>query len=144
MEIRSASHSDYNDIIGLLQQLNPDDAELDGIKGAEIFDSIMDNADLTLVVAEINNKIVSTCYLNVIPNLTRSGKPYALIENVVTDVAHRGQGIGTQVLEEAVREAFSRGCYKVMLLSGRDAGVHTFYEQCGFDKQLKTAFIRKS
>jgi len=49
---------------------------------------------LHLFVLEVNCSIVATTYLNVIPNITRSTSPYALIENVVVEESLRGTGLG--------------------------------------------------
>jgi GNAT superfamily N-acetyltransferase len=54
----------------------------------------------------------SSCTLVVIPNLTRSGQPYGLIENVVTHSTYRGRGFGKHILQEG-RSAWKADCYKV-------------------------------
>ncbi|MDR1996053.1 GNAT family N-acetyltransferase [Azonexus sp.] len=88
--------------------------------------------------------LVTSCTLTVIPNLTRACRPYGVIENVVTHAAHRGQGWGKAVLAHALGEAWRQHCYKVMLLTGRkDEGTLRFYEQAGFDRHGKQAFVAK-
>jgi GNAT superfamily N-acetyltransferase len=88
--------------------------------------------------------LVTSCTLTVIPNLTRSCRPYGVIENVVTHAAHRGHGWGKAVLSHALGEAWRQRCYKVMLLTGRkDEGTLRFYEQAGFDRHGKQAFVAK-
>ena len=83
---------------------------------------------------------VATCTLIVIPNLTRGGSAYGLIENVVTDTGHRQRGFGRAMLAEAAASAWRSGCYKVMLLTGsKDPATLGFYERAGF-KQDKTGF----
>ena len=95
-------------------------------------------------MAEIEGDILGTCYLNIMPNLTAGGRPYAVIENVVTDVSHRNKGIGKAVLNWATSMAWRNNCYKVMLMSGRaDESVHQFYRSCGFDADEKQAYIRR-
>ena len=74
--------------------------------------------------------LVSTCYLNITQNLSRNLRPYALIENVVTLAEHRQRGYGTAVLQVAMEEARSRGCYKVMLMTGsKRESTLRFYEK---------------
>jgi len=72
-------------------------------------------------------------------------RPYALIENVVSAISHRGQGYGKAVVLHAIDAAWQAGCYKAMLLTGRtDPAIHKFYEACGF-VQNKTGFqVRRS
>ncbi|MCG8545658.1 MAG: GNAT family N-acetyltransferase, partial [Alphaproteobacteria bacterium] len=83
---------------------------------------------------------VTSCTLIVIPNLTRGGAPYALIENVVTHPDHRKRGYGRAVLTEAIAAAWRHGCYKVMLLTGpRRPATLKFYADVGFE-QTKTGF----
>ena len=88
--------------------------------------------------------MVSSCALNVIPNLTRSCKPYGVIENVVTHSEHGQRGYGTAILNHALAYAWSIECYKVMLMTGRkDEATLRFYELVGFDRHSKQAFIAK-
>lgn len=75
-----------------------------------------------------------------IPNLTRGGKPYALIENVVTHANHRGAGFGRMALNAAVERAWEADCYKVMLMTGsKQPSTLAFYKAAGFE-QSKTGF----
>jgi GNAT superfamily N-acetyltransferase len=88
--------------------------------------------------------LVSSCTITVIPNLTRRCKPYGVIENVVTHANHRNQGYGKAILAHALSHAWSVGCYKVMLLTGRkDEATFRFYESAGFDRYAKQAFQAK-
>jgi GNAT superfamily N-acetyltransferase len=82
--------------------------------------------------------------LTIIPNLTRGAQPYGVIENVVTHPDFRRQGIGTRILQAALASAWERGCYKVMLMTGRkDEATLRFYQQAGFEAGVKTAFVAK-
>ena len=73
-----------------------------------IWDSIMKDKNHHIIVKVIDDKIVASCVCVIIPNLTRGIRPYAFIENVVTDKAYRGKGYATECLnfakEIAVRE----------------------------------------
>jgi GNAT superfamily N-acetyltransferase len=92
----------------------------------------------------VEQTLVSSCALSVIPNLTRGCKPYGLIENVVTHSNHRNQGYGKALLAHTLAYAWSVGCYKVMLLTGRkDPATFQFYESAGFNRHEKQAFIAK-
>ena len=70
-------------------------------------------------------------------------RTYALIENVVTHAEHRGRGCAGACLDYARDLARAAGCYKLMLLTGaKDAQTLHFYEQAGYNRQDKTAFIQ--
>jgi GNAT superfamily N-acetyltransferase len=92
----------------------------------------------------VSGELVSCCTIMVIPNLTRGGRPYGLIENVVTHQEHRGHGYGKAMLTQALEFGWSHSCYKVMQMTGRkDDVTHYFYESAGFDSQSKKAFVVK-
>ena len=92
----------------------------------------------------VEGKLVSSCTIAIVPNLTRGCRPYGVIENVVTLAGFRRQGYGQAVLEHALLWAWKKNCYKVMLLTGRqDKGTLAFYEKAGFDKKAKQAFLAK-
>ena len=88
--------------------------------------------------------LVASCTLTIIPNLTRACRPYGVIENVVTHSAHRNQGWGHALLQHTLAHAWRERCYKVMLMTGRkDENTLRFYEQAGFDRHGKQAFVAK-
>ncbi|MEX0310682.1 MAG: GNAT family N-acetyltransferase [Tateyamaria sp.] len=76
--------------------------------------------------------LVAMATLHVLPNVTQGGRPYALIENVVTHAGHRGTGMGRRVMDAAISAAWDADCYKIMLLTGRTAKARGFYEKLGF------------
>lgn len=145
MDVREAAEHDYEAVMRLLSQLNPADPQPERSVGESVYTRIIDSDYLTLVVAEMDSRVVGTCYLNVIPNLTRTAAPYALVENVVTDEDHRGRGVGKAVVSYAVSLAWAAGCYKVMLMTGRGSeAVFRFYRECGFSGEEKRAFIQRA
>lgn len=142
MKIRNAEADDYNDIVALMKQLNPKDNSDFGAPTLATYKEILASDYFSIVVIEIDNRVVSTCYLNHIPNLTWSGAPYAFIENVVTDVKFRRQGLGTHCIKQAIGISVARGCFKVMLMTSQlDEQTLTFYTNCGFSKDSKQAFV---
>lgn len=111
---------------------------------ASVWDAIRRNDSIRYFGVFDGAQLVSSCNITVIPNLTRGCAPYGLIENVVTHRQHRGKGYGKAVLRAALDFAWSRQCYKVMLMTGRlDAGTFSFYEKAGFKRHEKEAFIAK-
>ena len=103
--------------------------------------SLLHHAGTTVFVADLNGLIVGSVTLHILPNMTRNGRPYALIENVITDRNHRKNGVGRLVIEEAITTASAANAYKVMLLTGKhrsDGGAAAFYKKLGFsdDKKL--------
>ena len=78
------------------------------------------------------------------PNLLRSGRQHAFLENVVTHPDFRGRGLGRAVVLAALAAAWEQDCHHVFLQSGRDdPRVHRFYEGCGFEPGLRTAYVAK-
>jgi GNAT superfamily N-acetyltransferase len=142
--LRRAGLDDLDALLALYAQLNPDDPPPARERLAPILQRIVASDDLAIFVATHDDAVVATCYLNVIPNLTRGGAAYAVIENVVVDAALRGGGLGRHVVRFALAQAWRRGCYKVLLQTGsRDPRVHRFYESCGFSATDKTGFVAR-
>lgn len=142
LNIRDAEVDDYQDIVALMKQLNPKDKSDFGAPTFATYCDILKSDYFSIIAIEIDNKVVSTCYLNHIPNLTWSGAPYAFIENVVTDVKYRRQGLGTKCIKHAMDVSVARGCFKVMLMTSQlDEKTLTFYTNCGFSNDSKQAFV---
>ena len=95
----------------------------------------------TVVLGSVGDQVVTTCMLIVVRNLARGGRPFGIIENVVTDSAHRRRGFGTLNLAAADDRAWSMNCYKIVLTTGSTRpSTWEFYERAGLSRGTKTAF----
>jgi GNAT superfamily N-acetyltransferase len=141
---REAGPDDLDDILRLYRQLQPEDPVLHDGSDTAAFGQILRSPGLRLFVLEADGAVAATTYLNIIPNLTRSASPYAVIENVVVDEALRGTGLGKQIMAGTLRAAWDAGCYKAMLQTGsREPATHAFYRACGFSPDAKTAYLAR-
>ena len=139
---RAARPDDFEAVLRLYGQLNPADVRVDGGADRAAFDRILSGDGLTLFVIEQDGRAVATTYLNVIPNITRSARPYAVIENVVVEESLRGTGVGKQIMAATLQAAWDAGCYKAMLMTGsKRESTLGFYRACGFSQDEKTAFV---
>ena len=139
LEIRPLSAQDLPALLALYEHLTgepPFSIE----KAKEVFRSFERYAGSQILMGWFGGQAVASCALVVVPNLTRAGTPYALVENVVTHAGFRKRGFGRAVLKAAVAAAWEAGCYKAMLLAGSKAPeIMRFYEGAGF-AQSKTGF----
>ena len=111
-------------------------------RAEQIWRQTISHHGVTIFVSDAGAKIAATCMLITAPNLLRSGQGHAFLENVVSHPACRGQGYARAVVEAALAKAWASGCYHVLLQSGRkDLRVHRFYERCGFEPGLRTAYV---
>lgn len=142
MEIREIKESELNNLLSLYDHLHVQDDPLPAREIIEeIWSEINSNPNLKYFGVFEDDRLISSCTLSIIPNLTRGCRPYGLIENVVTHIEFRRKDYGKRVLKKALEYAWSKNCYKVMLLSGRkDEGTFRFYESVGFDRTAKQAF----
>ena len=107
------------------------------------WDTVMQNSNHHIIVKEADGKIVASCVCVIIPNLTRSIRPIALIENVVTHADYRGKGYATECLNYAKALAKGENCYKMMLLTGsKEEATLNFYRRAGYNSIDKTAFVQ--
>lgn len=142
--IREALPDDFDAIMRLYRQLHPQDPAIEDGSDRAVFETILAAPGLTLLVLEREGVVVATTYLNIIPNLTRSAAPYAVIENVVVDEPVRGTGLGKQLMAATLQAAWNAGCYKAMLLTGsKTPATHAFYRTCGFSPDAKTAYLAR-
>lgn len=143
MVVREAVGEDYEDVLELMGHLHPGDQKASAAATQSTFNEILNSSSFTITVAVINRNIVGSCYINIVPNLTRLASPYGVIENVVTHPNYRRQGIGKSLVKHALQYAKDQQCYKVMLLTGGDKNVQEFYKSCGMKSGTKTAFIER-
>jgi GNAT superfamily N-acetyltransferase len=145
MLLRHLKLADLDELLALYAHLHDADAPLPERAVVEgIWREVAANPGYRYYGGFVEGSLVSSCTLTIIANLTRGCRPYGVIENVVTHVAHRRRGYAKAVLLEALKDAWAANCYKVMLLTGRkDEATFRFYESVGFDRNGKQAFIAK-
>ncbi|MDD5177925.1 MAG: GNAT family N-acetyltransferase [Candidatus Nanoarchaeia archaeon] len=80
---------------------------------------------------EKDGKEIARAYLYLMYNDLHD-KPFGLLEDVFVEESLRGQGIGTELLNEVLGEARKR-CYKLICTSRYSRPrVHSLYEKLGF------------
>ena len=141
--IREITDRDFDGLMTLYMQLhnNPFPEKDERVLG--IWQEILADRNHHIIVAEEDGRIVSSCVCVIIPNLTRGQRPYAFIENVITDEAYRRRGLAKACLDHAREIAKRENCYKMMLLTGsKQQSTLDFYEKAGYNSHDKTAFIQ--
>ena len=145
MEIREIEENELNELLDLYSHLHSWDDPLPkiGVVSA-IWREIQASPNIKYFGLYVDGRLVSSCTISIIPNLTRGCRPYGVIENVVTHKDFRRKGYGSDILVHALEYAWSRDCYKVMLQTGRkDEATFRFYESVGFDRHEKQAFLAR-
>ena len=150
MIFRNATIDDYSAVLNLYRGFSKIARSVDWPEpgGLEQYRAVLDHPGTSIIIAQRGDEIVAMATLHVLPNMTRGGQPYALIENVITAENHRRKGFGRRVMEETIETAWKAGVYKIMLLIDRNrlhGGVQGFYEKLGFstDEKIGMALFRK-
>ncbi|MBQ9516945.1 MAG: GNAT family N-acetyltransferase [Eubacterium sp.] len=141
--VREIKATELNELLELYIHLHETGVPEDIEKLKDTWETITNDKNHHIIVAEENDKLVSSVVCVIIPNLTRNVRPYAFIENVVTHSDYRKQGYATACLNYARDIAKKENCYKMMLLTGsKDESTLNFYKQAGYNSADKTAFIQ--
>lgn len=141
--VREIAKSDLDALLRLYMQLHNNPMPEKTTELLQIWNTIIQDKNHHVIVAEENGKIVSSCVCVIIPNLTHNQQPYAFVENVITDERYRNKGLATQCLDYAKEIAIKENCYKMMLLTGsKKESTLDFYRKAGYNSDDKTAFIQ--
>ena len=86
-----------------------------------------------VLVAESGGQVVGVCQLMILQHLQQQGGRCAEIESMHVAESHRGKGIGSVLLDDAVERARRAGCYRIQLTSNKvRTDAHRFYARHGF------------
>ncbi|MCI5905440.1 MAG: GNAT family N-acetyltransferase [Oscillospiraceae bacterium] len=141
--IREITPSDLDGLLKLYTQLHGNEIPDKTDDVLMLWNRIISDKEHHIIVAEEDGKIVSSCVCVIVPNLTHSQRPYALVENVVTDENYRSRGLATACLDYAKSIAQKENCYKIMLMTGsKKESTLNFYRRAGYNSSDKTAFIQ--
>lgn len=139
--VRSAAEHDLPEVLNLYLHLHPNDPQLETATAERVWATLLTSSLMTVIVAQAAERLVSSCTLAIVPNLSRGGRSYGVIENVVTHADYRQIGLGRRVLAHALELAWQADCYKVLLATGsKRESTLRFYEEAGFHRGGKTYF----
>jgi GNAT superfamily N-acetyltransferase len=145
VRIRKAAAEDENHIFNLLKQFPVESEGYDWQKGVGTFRRIIENAEFgTVLVAEEAGEILGVITLS-FPTAIRCGGKYSCIEEFIVDTKGRGKGIGGKLINAAIEEAKSRGCYELQVNRPSESG-YTVYMRHGWKdlgKHLNLVFYKK-
>ena len=91
---------------------------------------------LTVYVGELDEELVGTATLLLMPSITQGCEPTAFVEAVVVDHRFRRRGIASTILRRLLADAEVAGVNKVQLLSHKrhaTDGAHDLYLGLGFE-----------
>lgn len=140
--VRRIEQDELGALLDLYRDLSPNDPPLKPEEAQQIFHRLLRSEEIDIWVAVSADVVVATCVAITVPNLTRGGRPFVVVENVVTKREFRNQGIGKALLQHVINLAKERGAYKVMLQTGSsNPATHAFYKGLGFRDNEKVAYV---
>ncbi|MBM3155900.1 MAG: GNAT family N-acetyltransferase [Chloroflexi bacterium] len=139
--IRLATEKDVPRIVELYHELTIAVSHVEQVANPSaedyrrVFQEICADPRHELFVAEDGGRIVGTVILIVVPNLSHSATPWALVENLVVTSGHRRRGTGKMLLEHVIARAREKGCHRIELCSDkRREKAHRLYRSVGFEQ----------
>ena len=140
--IRDAQPRDVGALIRLLRQMDPPEEAPDEAAAQAALDAIDRQPGMRIAVAEAGGAVVGAVMLAVLPNLSHHAQPWAQMENLVVDEAHRRQGVGRALMDWCEETARAAGCYKLQFQSrNHRRESHRFYRRLGY-QALTVGFRR--
>lgn len=136
-EIRTVEKGELEKLLILYAQMRDADSPLpDRLSIQRVWTDICNSHSHHCLGFFEQQALLASCTLLIVPNLTRACRPYAVLENVVTRIDRRRQGIGQALLRRAMKLAWEHDCYKVALMSNdRKSDEENFYAALGFDQR---------
>lgn len=131
IRIRTCTAADFDNVVVLLGQLWPD-TRLDLSTVRSTFERALASRCHLYLCAELDQKVVGFGSLTTKSTLWNEAL-VGYIDGMVVDEGHRGEGIGSQILDHLTAWARDQGCNRIELDSAfRRKEAHVFYERHGF------------
>jgi len=132
-------------LMPLLYQLSPlkeGEKELSLEEMKKHLQSMIDDPNRTIVVMEMDGKLVGTADLSIQPVMFHGCRGCGHIENVVVDKDHRKKGIAYKLVDHLLALAKEKNCYKAILDCVPE--IIKVYEKSGFtttgEVQMRVSF----
>jgi ribosomal protein S18 acetylase RimI-like enzyme len=143
MKIEMATTSDIPTLCTLLDYLFSQEVEFkpDHEIQSRGLEMILNNNNIgNIFVVKNNEKIIGMVILLYTAS-TALGERVALLEDMVVSPNERGLGIGSMLLDHAVKYATEEGCKRITLLTDKtNIGAQKFYKQHEFNRSSMIPF----
>jgi GNAT superfamily N-acetyltransferase len=136
--IREATADDLEAILALMVQdarsLTTPTSAVPTPQQRDALDELVADPSHQVLVGELHGTVVATAHVTWLRMLSADGGLYCQVENVRTDEAHRGLGLGRQLMAWIESAARDRGAARIQLTSNRSRlDAHRFYERLGYE-----------
>jgi N-acetylglutamate synthase-like GNAT family acetyltransferase len=109
----------------------------------EQIQALYDDERSKLLVCEYQGEVVGSALVSLCSDVMFRKQPFAVVENVIVDVAAQGQGVGSALFQEIEIFCVNTDCSKIMLLSSAQRlDSHAFFEKQGFKGSVKRGFVK--
>lgn len=134
--VRKAEKADLPAVLALYAQPDFNDGRVVSLEdGERLMDAFARYPDYAVYLVEVDGQPAGTFCLMRIDNIAHWGTPIGMVESVVVSSRFQRRGVGRQMMREAAKLAFAKGCYKLVLSSNvRSTHAHAFYESLGFTR----------
>ena len=143
MKIELATTADIPTLCSLLDHLFSQEVEFKPNHEIQSrgLEKILNNNNIgNIFVAKKNKKIIGMVILLYTAS-TALGERVALLEDMVVSPNERGLGIGSMLLDHAVKYATEKGCKRITLLTDKtNIGAQKFYKQHKFNRSSMIPF----
>jgi GNAT superfamily N-acetyltransferase len=139
VSVRRARPGDAAHVLGLIQQLGYAPAER---RYDETFAQVVRHPEAAVFVATEGLKVIAYLAMSQRPQI-RIGGRVAVIDELVVEERRRGAGIGSALVEAALKHASELGCSRIELTTARtrDSYARGFYASLGF-VEINSALLR--
>ncbi|MGD8909401.1 MAG: GNAT family N-acetyltransferase [Chromatiales bacterium] len=145
IKIRPAQYTDIEALLHLLEALFSIEQDFtpDREKQRRGLEMLLQAPEAYVVVAEHTGEIAGMATLQLLIS-TAEGAPSGLIEDVVVDESHRGQGIGEALMNHLITWVEKKGVTRLQLLADRDnQPALEFYRKQGWETTSLIALRKK-
>ena len=142
-QIRAATAADIPQLCDLLAILFTQETDFrpDPEKQSRGLGLIIADPEIGQVFCAVQANIVIGMVSILYTVSTAEGGRAAWLEDMIVDPDWRGQGLGSQLLAHAIREAKAAGCLRVTLLTDQtNEAAMRFYRRAGFEPSAMTPF----
>lgn len=113
------------------------------MRGPDTFERVLSHPGTQVFGAFEAEMLTAMVTLHLLPNALWDGRPYGLIENVVTRAGFMRRGFGRAAMEAALDVAWAADAHKIMLMTGMGRNAVGFYHAIGFSDKDKTAMVMR-